>query len=212
MINLNKKKKIGQEFKKNKYQYIFLITISIIGIISGIIFSNILSYSDYQLVKDSLDEYFFNIKNGVEIDYIKNFFSTLGINYIYMLMIWILGLSIIGGLLSILILYIKNFILGFSIASIISVYSFKGIIGAILYIFPHQVLNIIIYILLTFYALNISIKLFKALFWKKQFNWGEIMKKYFKILLISGIILLLSSLYETFLANFVMKLFTFFLK
>ena len=207
-----KKKNFKQEFNKNKYQYIFLMILSITGIVSGILFANILSYSDYQLVKESLKDYFFNIKNNTEINYFKNFLNAFSINYIYMFAIWILGLSIIGVLLSVFLLFFKNFILGFSIASIISIYEFKGIIGVILYLFPHQVLNIIIYILLTYYAINTSIKLFKALFMKKVFNWGEIIRKYMKILAISSISLLISSLYETFLGNFAMKLFTFLLK
>ena len=34
----------NQEFKRNKYKYIFLLTIVVLGFISGIVFSNILSY------------------------------------------------------------------------------------------------------------------------------------------------------------------------
>ena len=37
-----------KEIQKNKYKYIFLLTIILIGFISGIIFSNILSYNDHQ--------------------------------------------------------------------------------------------------------------------------------------------------------------------
>jgi len=206
------KKFLDKDLRKNKYKYLFLITIVIIGIISGIIFSNILSYNDKQEVVDILKTYFLNLQDNKEINYVNNFFNILGTNFLYLILIFIFSISIIGIILNIFVLYFKSFILGFSIGSIILTYSFKGIIGAILYIFPHVIINLIIYVLVCFYGINLSIKLFKALFLKKQFNWNEIMKKYFKILGVSSLILLITTLYETFLANFVMKLFTFLIK
>ena len=210
--NMNKKKIYSQEFKKNKYKYIFLITIVVLGFITGIVFSNILSYNDKKEISEIVKNYFLNIKNNEEVNYLSNFISTLGINFIYMILLFIFSLSIVGIILNPFILYFKSFITGFSVGIIISVYSFKGIIGGILYLFPHQVLNIIVYILLTYYGINLGIRLFKSIFLKKTFNSSEFMKKYFKILGLSSIVLLISSIYETFLADFIMKVFTFFIK
>lgn len=210
--NMNKKKIFSQEFKKNKYKYIFLITIVVLGFITGIVFSNILSYNDKKEISEIVKNYFLNIKNNEEVNYLSNFISTLGINFIYMILLFIFSLSIVGIILNPFILYFKSFITGFSVGIIISIYSFKGIIGGILYLFPHQVLNIIVYILLTYYGINLGIRLFKSIFLKKTFNSSEFMKKYFKILGLSSIVLLISSIYETFLADFIMKVFTFFIK
>jgi len=209
---MNKKKRFKQEFKKDKYKYMFLITIIILGFLSGIIFSNILSYSDYKEISNSVESYFLGIKNGSSINYLNNFINTISVNYIYMLLLFIFGISIIGVILNPFILYFKSFITGFSVGIIISIYSFKGILGAILFIFPHQIINLIIYLLLSYYGFNLSIKLFKSLFLKKTFNSSEFMKKYIKILGLSSLILLISSLYETFFSDFIMKVFTFLLK
>ena len=129
-----------------------------------------------------------------------------------MLLIWIFGLSIIGIILNPFILYFKSFIIGFSVGIIISVYSYLGILGSLLYLFPHLLINLLVYTLLSFYGIKLSIKLFKALFLHKNFNFQDFMKKYLKILGVASIILLITTLYETFLADFVMKIFTFFLK
>lgn len=205
-------KKIGQEFKKNKYKYFFLITIIILGFFSGIILSNILSYNDKMEIGELVEGYFMNLKENTEINYLSNFLNNFSIDFTYLFLLFIFGLSIIGIVLNPFILYFKSFITGFSVGIIISIYSFKGIIGGILYIFPHQIINIIVYLLLSYYGMNLSIKLFKSLFLKKQFQTSEFMKKYFKILGLSSIVLLISSLYETFLADFIMKVFTFLIK
>ena len=201
-----------KEIQKNKYKYIFLLTIILIGFISGIIFSNILSYNDHQEISNTLKDYFLGIKNNQSINYLGNFLNIFSVNYLYMLLIWIFGLSIIGIILNPFILYFKSFIIGFSVGIIISIYSYLGILGSLLYLFPHLLINLLVYTLLSFYGIKLSIKLFKALFLHKNFNFQDFMKKYLKILGLASIILLITTLYETFLADFVMKIFTFFLK
>lgn len=201
-----------KEIQKNKYKYIFLLTVILIGFISGIIFSNILSYNDHQEISNTLKDYFLGIKNNQSINYLGNFLNIFSVNYLYMLLIWIFGLSIIGIILNPFILYFKSFVIGFSVGIIISVYSYLGILGSLLYLFPHLLINLLVYTLLSFYGIKLSIKLFKALFLHKNFNFQDFMKKYLKILGLASIILLITTLYETFLADFVMKIFTFFLK
>ena len=140
----NKKQIILKEIQKNKYKYIFLLTIVLIGFITGFIFSNILSYSDHQVISEVLKKYFSGIKNNLDINYLGNFLNTFSINYLYMILIWVFGISIIGIILNPFILYFKSFIIGFSCGIIISVYSYLGILGSILYIFPHLLINLII--------------------------------------------------------------------
>ena len=206
------KNALQKEIQKNKYKYIFLLTIILIGFISGIIFSNILSYNDHQEISNTLKDYFLGIKNNQSINYLGDFLNIFSVNYLYMLLIWIFGLSIIGIILNPFILYFKSFVIGFSVGIIISIYSYLGILSSLLYLFPHLLINLLVYTLLSFYGIKLSIKLFKALFLHKNFNFQDFMKKYLKILGLASIILLITTLYETFLADFVMKIFTFFLK
>ena len=206
-----KKKNFWQELKKNKYKYLFLITIIILGFLSGIVLANILSYNDKKEVGEIVEFYFLNLKNNESINYIGNFLNNLGVNFFYLLLLFIFGISIIGIVLNPFILYFKSLITGFSVGIIISLYSFKGILGGILYLFPTQLLNLLIYMLVSFYGINLSIRLFKVLFLRKNINNNEFMKKYFQVLLFSSIVLLISTLYETFLADFVMKFFTLFI-
>lgn len=207
-----KKQKIEEEFKKYKYKYLFLITICILGFISGIIFSNILSYSDFKDVSSIIKDYFLNLKDNVDINYLSNFINYLSVNSLYLILLFIFGLSIIGIVLNPFILYFKSMVLGFSVGVIIAIYGFAGIPLAIFYIFPHQILNMIIYILMSFYGMNLAIRLFKSLFLRKSSNYTEFMRKYLKVLGLSFIVLIISALYETFLADLVMKLFTFLIK
>ena len=195
---------------KKKYLYLLIIVIS--GIIVGIVFSNILSNEDNKLVYSKITSYFSNIKNDVPINYFKNLITSLKNNYLSLIVIWILGLSIIGLLFNNFILFFKGFILGFSIGSIINIYFYGGIILSFFYVFPSILINLLIIMIMTYYANMFSIKLFDILFRKKEFKFTNFMKKYLKILGVFIIILSISSVIETFIMPFFLKLFSFLIK
>lgn len=191
----------------NKKKYVFLISIMVIGIVSGIIFSNILVDNDKILVEEKLTNYFINIKNNQEINYFNNFVNSFFNNTLTLIIISVMGLSIIGLVVNQFILFFKSFIIGFSIGSIINIYLYKGILGSILYIFPHVLINMFVYIILIYYANNYSIKLFNVIF-KKNKKIDLTLKKYIKIFILGFIILIFSTLLEIYFNPIIIKLFT----
>lgn len=197
---------------KIKKKYLFLIIIVIIGLVMGILFSNIISNEDSKLVANKITEYFNNLRDDIPINYLQNLFSSIKNNLFYIGIIWILGLGVIGLLFNNFILFFKSFILGFSIGSIINIYFYSGIILSFLYVFPALILNLLIYIIMTYHANIFSIKLFNLIFRKKEFPFSSLIKKYSKILLYLTILLLISSLIEIFVMPFSIKLFSFLIK
>lgn len=195
-----------------KKKYLFLIIIVIIGIIVGILFSNILSTNDSKLVTNKITEYFNNLRDDVPIDYFKNLIVSFKNNLLYIVIIWMLGLSIIGLLFNNFILFFKSFILGFSIGSIINIYLYSGLVLSFLYIFPAHILNLIILLIMVYHANTFSLKLFNLIFRKNEIDFSLYIKKYGKILLYLSVFLIVSSIIETFIMPFAIKLFSFLIK
>lgn len=197
---------------KQKKLYRIIITLMIFGIISGILFIFFISKESKTKALVSIKNFFDLMNTSTGINYGKSLLNTLVNNIGYVLLIWLLGISIIGLPITIVLAFMKSFIVGFSISSIISCYKTKGILGAFLYVFPHQIIILFIYLLLSFYSISFSIKLFKSLFLKQTINFRVVMQKYIKILLISLISIIIVSLYEVFISTYFIKLFTMLLK
>lgn len=208
-------KKISQRLKiifaEKKGTFIFFIFMVILGIIFGSLFITILDKSDKELVSTQITNFFTNIKANQNQDIVATLKNSLFTNIGSVLAIWILGISIIGIPLIILFVFIKSFIFGFSIGGIISAYNLKGILLSIGYLFPHQIINIITLFILSLISFNISVNFLKSLISKKQIDFKIWIGKYYKLLLISLIIMTLSSLMETFLSPYILKIFTFLL-
>ncbi len=201
---------IKMHIENQKKMYLFLTILLAIGIFLGIGFAFIINDVDKVLVKDQLNAFFGLIKNG-PISYKDGLINSLLTNLLYLFGVWFLGISIIGLVFVLILLFMKGFIVGFSIGSILLNYKFKGLLGIITYLFPHQILNLAVSILLSFYAICFSIKLFNYLFLQQNINFKKIMNRYVKILLLCLISFIIISLIETFISPLIIKLFTFLL-
>lgn len=192
-----------------KKKRIFLLIIIICGIITGIVFANILSHNDKVLVEEKISSYFINIKKGIKIDYLLTIKNSFKNNFITLTIISILGVSIIGLFINNFLLFFKSFILGFTLGSIINIYLYKGLILAFFYLFPHYFINLFCYYIIVYLANNFSLLLFQNIFRKQNIKLSKYFLKYCKNILYIGIILFISSFLETFLSPFFIKLFIF---
>lgn len=189
--------KLKNKIKFDKKLLIFSIVIAIIGIISGSILVTILNHNDKILLEQHLNNFLNNIENN-KLDYIFVLKNNIITNILYIIIIWLLGISIIGLPIIVILYFFKNFILGFSIGSILTCFKLKGIIFSIIYIFPSGIFYLIVLSILTMYSLSFSIKIIYSIIKKTNINFKLIINKYAYILIFSLIITIITSLYDTF--------------
>lgn len=189
--------KLKKKIYVNKNLFVFLLVLVLVGVGAGAIFSLILNENDKELVTEYLNNFMTNVSNN-KLEFSTSFFNTIIFTLGFTLFIWIFGISIIGIVLILPFLFIKSFVLGFSIGSIMLNFKLKGVLISLIYIVPHHVINILIYILVSAYAIMISYRIFNSMKNKKNFDFKLFMNKYTFILLFSLLILFLTSLYEVF--------------
>lgn len=189
----------------NKKVNLFVIFIVILGIISGSLFLMVLNDNDKSEVINEISTFMTNI-NTNNINNLNSFKNSLIEGMILIILSWILGMSIIGVIFNIFFIYMKSFIIGFSISSFILVYKYKGILSSLIYVIPSQLINILIILILGVYTLLFSKYLFKMIFFKdKTVNLGKFFKKYVLVFGICIILCLVSSLCEAYLLPSLLK-------
>lgn len=188
---------------KARKLFSIMTLITIISLISGILLISILSKENKDLVTNSVTSFFNAIKSN-EINYNDILVKSLINNLVLNVIIWLLGISIIGIPIVIIVLALKSFVLSFTMTSIIYTYKMKGIISAIIYIIPH-ILNLFITYILIYYSISFSLALFGYLFQKKEVNRKVLVTRYLKILAISTIIFIVTSIIETYVVPFLIS-------
>ena len=186
----------------NKKIIMFLLGLCIIGIVGGSLFITIISKNDQKLIIYYMNNFITNINKINLKDAIINSLFT---NMLYIISVWLLGISVIGIPIVIFMYFSKIFTLGFSISAFIITYKLKGLVLALLYVFPTQILNIGIYTLITLYSIKISNNLIYSVFNKKEINMKKIINKYIYILVICLSVSIFSLLYENIILPFILK-------
>lgn len=199
-------------FKREAKFYKKILLLVGVLVLFGVLFYFLISDNDRVVAVNSIKNFFSEIKRNDNLDYTSSLINSLSINIAYILVIWLLGMSIVGIPIIVLLVGYKCFIIGFSISSIVSVYGVKGVLGSLAYIAPHSILFLGLLVLLGIYSINFSICLFKYLFLKKIINFKVIMHRYVKLVLISLICTILISLYEVYVSTYFIKLFTYLIK
>ncbi len=179
-----------------------LILLFILGLLFGVI-------SFIFMDKTSLENYTLNYVDLISknnFDYIKGLINTLISNYKYLSILWIFGIIFFLFPLVPLIIIYRGISIGLMISSIIYSFKLKGFLYALIMLFPAKIINELIYIIMSYYSISFSLKIYNAIKTNKSINITSFSKNYFYILLIFIVALTLTSIFEVYLSTNIIKL------
>ncbi len=180
----------------NKGINYFVFMVMVLGILSGSIFMMILGEKDKSSVVLQIQSFFQSISSG-SIDSGLALKNSLIINYLFLIIIWFFGFTLIGVICNIFLSYLKGFLVGFSISAILVSFGYKGVVAGILYGVFVQILNIFVIYVMTVYSLMFSYHLFRKIC-NKSIIRKRMFKRYLFILMICIVVSFISSFIEAF--------------
>lgn len=186
----------------NKIKNKVLKTVIIIYIVSFI-----LGIITYFISNINIDKTILNYINSFKdnLNYLEGLKRTLSHNLNYSFLIWISGILIIGILISPLALILRGISLGITITSIIIQYKLKGIIIAFIMFISNILLYEIIFILLSYYSINLSIKTYNSIKRNTQINLKSFYKNYFIRYIILLILIIITSTIDIYIVSTILK-------
>ena len=207
LFNINKgyimKKVLIDYIDRNKKTFIILISFFIIGIFVGVTLLNNLSSNLKQEVDSYIESVINLLKENNEINMFGMFLISIKENILFILLIWFLGLTIIGGYFIYLTVLYKGFLLGYTAAAFIATLGIKT--GTLVIIVSLLMQNVVFIPAMLLISEN-GIKLCKGIH-KKCLNLKEEFIRHSIIMLITIMLILLASFIEVY---FSMNLLIFF--
>ena len=191
---------------KKKIILIGVLIVFVLGLLFGSIYITILSNNDKKELLENVSLYFNNLKYISIQDKLNIFKESFIKNIIYFLFIWLLGVSIIGFPIVLIMIFYRSFLIGFSISSIFAKYKISGLYKIIIYIFPSKIILLVLSILLAAFSINLSNRVVTSCIKKKTLNFNAYMGKYFLLLLICIIVCTITSLIDAFVMPFLLNI------
>lgn len=182
---------------KNKKNFIVIITLFCIGIAIGIFFINNSNEVQTKEINSHIDSLINNIKNSEDINKLELLFLSVKQNVLFIMLIWFLGCTIVGGIFIYIAIIYKGFSIGYTISAIIATLGVKnGTIFALISLFMQN----IIFLTAFFIIAENGIKLYKGIY-KKCINLKEEVIRHTIIMLISVILAVISSCIEVYFST-----------
>lgn len=184
---------------KSKIFKILVVSL-VIGFIIGIIS---FIFIDKKELGSSIINYINLIKNN-DFNHTSGLIVSIISNLKYSCIIWISGIIFFCSLVIPLIIIYRGVSLSLTICTIIYAYKLKGLLYALIIVFP-TILNEAILLFLSYYSINFSIKCFNTIKNNKDINLRLFIKNYFYIFIILSLFLIISSLLEIYLCSNIIK-------
>lgn len=167
---------------------------------------NVLDYSQKHEMINFLDS-FFKVLNQNNIDSFELLKQSLVNNIQTILLVWLLGITVIGLPIVVIIVILRGFIIGFTVGFLISELGFKGFIFSSLAILPQNIFIIPGIIIISAFSISFSLKIVKNKISKNlRYRFSADLIKYSLTVVSLSSILLIGSIIEAYITPLLMKL------
>ncbi|GGB34018.1 stage II sporulation protein M [Virgibacillus dakarensis] len=153
--------------KEHAAIYLFMIILFLTGVIFGAIIVNSMHFVQKQDLFFYLERFFGQITDKEQIENVEILKESFFYHTKYLLLLFVLGLSVIGLPIVWILLFLKGLVVGFSVGFIVNQLGIKGLALASLAIAPQNFLIIPIYIAAGSLSMIFSLTLLNKLFTNK---------------------------------------------
>lgn len=204
MKNIKLLQGFTEHFNRNLFLYAITLLFMCIGIVIGV-YS--VKYMDVS-VKTELVKFLMTCSEGLNSESIDKkyiLYNALKNNFSIILVIWFLGLTLLGSPLILVVDIIKGFTIGFTSSIIISGFGTKGVLLNLLAIFPQNLIYLPCIIISSVLAIEFSIFLLKNKSVNRESNLIQIMS-YSSIYAFLVIIVVLGCIVEVYFTPNMLKI------
>jgi stage II sporulation protein M len=166
--------------KKRKYQnvaanhlreyssiYLFVVVLFLMGVIFGAVIVNSLSFTQKEDLFYYLSQFFGQAAKG-EVNAARDLFlQSFFHNSKFIGLIWILGISIIGLPIILIMLFIKGVTVGFTVGFLVNQMEWNGFLLSFVSILPQNLIIIPVFIIMAALSVMFSLRMIRNQFMKK---------------------------------------------
>ncbi|GIN38256.1 MULTISPECIES: stage II sporulation protein M [Heyndrickxia] len=167
--------------------YSFIIVLFLMGVVFGAIIVNSLSIDQKEDLFYYLNQFFGQISEGKIAAPTDLFRLSFLHNVKFLGLMWVLGISIIGLPLILVLLFIKGIVVGFSVGFLVNQMGWGGFLLSFVTVLPQNLFIIPMFIFIAVVAVGVSLKLIRKIFIKQSMGVQIIpmLTQYFIVLIIA---------------------------
>ncbi|MBC8079129.1 MAG: stage II sporulation protein M [Gorillibacterium sp.] len=180
--------KIKSHFQEHFSIYVFVSVVFTIGVVFGSVLVSALTLDMNQDIARHLGNFFVNMDQGLGIDSVRSFWTIFGLNVKWLLLIWLLGMSVVGLPVVLILNFLKGALVGFTVSFMIVEYSWDGVLFSLTAVLPQNLVLIPVMLISSASAFAFSLYLVRNRFLKQN---GSIYRPFTRYCLLTLLLTLL---------------------
>lgn len=193
-------------FKKNLPLIFFVLMVFIAGVVFGALAIRTLNAEAKQELVGHLSTFFNGLAGKLSQPYQADPQGTIWLNIKMVAIFWLLGLSTVGMPFIPVIIFLRGFVLGFTVGFLVNELGFRGLIFGIVSVLPQNLIIVPAIVVGGMIAISFSIAVVKSLVTKRPMDFGPQLINYSVMMVAVAGVLIFGSLIETFITPLLMKL------
>jgi stage II sporulation protein M len=193
-------------FREHSSIFLFIVVLFLMGVIFGAIVVNSMSITQKEDLFYYLSQFFGQVSGDKIAEDNDLFLQSFFHNSKFIGLMWILGISIIGLPVILILLFIKGMVVGFTVGFLVSQMGWQGFLLAFVSILPQNLIIIPVFILMAALSVIFSLRMIKKQFMKKYAQpIIPFFKRYIFALIVAVIFISAASGIEAYLSPWLMK-------
>lgn len=192
--------------KKNLPLIFFILLVFVVGVVFGALAIRTLDSDARQELVGHLSTFFNGLAGKLSQPFQANPEGTIWLNIKMVAIIWLLGISTVGMPFIPVIIFLRGFVLGFTVGFLVNELGFRGLIFGIVSVLPQNLIIVPAIVVAGMVAISFSLAVVKSLVTKRPMDFGPQLIQYSVLMVVVAVVLIFGSLIETFITPLLMKL------
>lgn len=199
--------RIAYHIEENRSIYIFTTILLLMGIIFGAVIVNSLSLGQRHDLHIYLNQFFGQVSEGQLADSAAMFSKSFAHYVKYIGLMWLLGLTIIGLPIILILLFIKGVVVGFTVGFLVNQLGMNGFLLSFASIMPQNFILVPAFIVVATAAVSFSLKMIRHQFIKRSHEpIFQQFLRYSALVLCVGAVLAVASTFEAYVSPTLMRM------
>ncbi|OKO90507.1 stage II sporulation protein M [Geobacillus proteiniphilus] len=200
------KSAIAVHWREHASLYVFVIVLFLMGVIFGAIVVNSLGFSQKQDLYYYLTQFFGQVSKDNIASAHDMFWQSYMHNVKYTALMWVLGISVIGLPIILVLLFFKGVVVGFTVGFLVNQMGWRGFLLSFVSIMPQNLVAIPLMIVMGVISISFSLHMVRNQFMKRPHgSMFPMVMRYAAAMVAVALGLLLSSAVEAYLSPALMK-------
>ncbi|WP_308639070.1 stage II sporulation protein M [Paenibacillus silvisoli] len=152
---------VSSSMKDQLTLYVFVSVLFVVGVIFGALLVNALTLDQQQNLAGDVQQFIQHVQDGIVQSSTDTFWDRAWFHAKWLLLIWVLGLTVVGMPLVLALDFLKGVLVGFAIGTLVRQFAWKGLVFSLASVAPANLIAVPAFLIISVSAISFGLYVVK---------------------------------------------------